>query len=248
MRSNERRTDRVGQRYTTNQGDLEIIAYSTSKDCDVRFDDGTILKNIHFVHIKNGSIKNPNFRSIAGVGFQGVGKYGFTKNLNISQTWKGIIKRCYGKKESFEFPTYNNVSVCEEWHNFQNFAQWFEDNNVQGFEIDKDILIKGNKIYSPETCAFVPHEINMIFRKIQKRGRLYPTGVYKNTKKRRFQISYPLKINQDFPGYFDTPEEAWETYKKIKETHIKNLADKWKDLIDPRVYEALYNYKVEITD
>ena len=118
---------------------------------------------------------------------------------------------------------------------------------MNGWELDKDILIKGNKIYSPETCAFVPAEINGIFTKTNSKRGVYPIGVSLH-KEGRFQAKVLKNKKQAYIGLFDTPEEAFQAYKKAKEEYIKEVADKWKDKIDPRVYEAMYNYQVEITD
>ena len=71
-----------------------------------------------------------------------------------------ILERGYSKLWKEKHPTYENVYVCEEWHNFQNFAKWYYNNyysiNEERMEIDKDILYKNNKVYSPDTCIIVP--------------------------------------------------------------------------------------------
>ena len=117
---------------------------------------------------------------------------------------------------------------------------------MQGWELDKDILFKGNKIYSPETCCFIPREINQIFPKRDLKRGEYPIGV---TRKRgKFSAQLSTKDFNKNLGVFNTPEEAFQAYKSAKESYIKEVADKWKDQIEPRVYQAMYNYQVEITD
>ena len=156
-----------------------------------------------------------------------------------------MMQRCYGNENR---PTYKDVFVCEEWHNFQNFAKWFDDNyyeiNDEMIELDKDILFKGNKIYSPETCVFAPQPINLLFRHAD-RGE-YPIGVeyvkLKNTKK-----CYRAVFSQ-LDKYYLTPEEAFEFYKEHKEMYIKEVADKYKKYIPKKLYNAMYNYQVEIID
>ena len=117
-----------------------------------------------------------------------------------------------------------------------------------GFQLDKDILVKGNKLYSPDTCLFVPKEINTLLTHRRKDKGLYPVGVsYKPRINRyRAQISKFKKVIH--LGCFITPEEAFQAYKTAKEAYIKEVAEIYKDQIDPRVYEALMNYQVEITD
>ena len=155
--------------------------------------------------------------------------------------WDNMVQRCKSHIN------YTDIVVCEEWLNFSNFTEWMESNynpeTMQGWHLDKDILVKGNKIYSPETCCFVPQEINKTFT-TKKRG--VCLGVVSVGKKFRSVIS--IKGVQNHLGYFKTYQEAFRAYKTAKENYIKEVADKWKDQIDPRVYEAMYNYQVEITD
>ena len=89
------------------------------------------------------------------VGIIGEGIY--VSRINSIRTkeyvaWDAMLQRCYDDKLHKRHPSYKDCTVCEEWLNFQNFAKWFNDNNIDGCQLDKDLLIKGNKIYSPETC------------------------------------------------------------------------------------------------
>jgi hypothetical protein len=117
---------------------------------------------------------------------------------------------------------------------------------MKGWHLDKDIICSECKIYSPETCAFVPPEINGIFTNSSSFRGKYPIGVYKQ--KNRFLASINTYKSQKKLGSFLTYEEAFQTYKIEKEKYIKEVADKWKDQLDPRVHKAMYNYQVEITD
>jgi hypothetical protein len=141
--------------------------------------------------------------------------------------------------------------VCEEWYNYQVFAKWYEENwkpwMNSSWHIDKDILVKGNKIYSPETCCFVPVEINSLFTKNNKNRGDFPIGVTNQGKKFSARLSKSKKIRFN-AGLFDTPEEAFQAYKIEKESYIKEVSNRWRSLISSKVYQAMYNYKVEITD
>lgn len=160
--------------------------------------------------------------------------------------WRGMIGRCYGKVELSKRPTYQDCSVCEEWLNFSNFIGWFEKHHVNGWHLDKDILKKGNKVYSPETCCFVPSEINGLFAKCNAIRGKYPIGIgYCNGK---YIAKMRCHFKQVYLGRSSDLNTAFQLYKNGKEKFIKEVADKWKDKIEPRVYEALYSYKVEITD
>lgn len=245
-------SDRVGERYITNEGYWgEIVSYKNIKNCSFQFDNGCLVENKKYEYVKKGRIKNPFHPSIQGVGYLGIGKY--TTSINSTETkyyqiFNSMIKRCYSKKYQEKQPTYKDVTVCEEWHNFQVFAEWFNKNYKEGFVLDKDILVKWNKIYSPETCCFVPAEINNIFTGRKQYRGMYPIGVVFNKSKQKFEASLSVNGKGTYLGSYKTPKEAFQVYKKTKENYIKEVADKWKDLINPRVYQAMYNYQVEITD
>ena len=243
--------DRVGEKWLSTEGDeIEIIEYLSTKNCTVRFKNGLVVKNREYRDIQRGVVKNLYRPSVYGVGYIGEGVYNYKNNIIIYSCWSGMLSRCYNEKCQEKQPTYKDVTVCEEWKCFQNFAKWHEENynpeTMQGWHLDKDILIKGNKIYSPQTCCFVPKEINYILTSSKaKRGEL-PIGVRKIGKK--FTAFVCREGKQYNIGTFDTPDEAFQAYKTAKESYIKEVADKWKDKITEQVYQAMYNYQVEITD
>ena len=249
------KTKRIGEKHVSTQGQrYEIVEYFNFKNCTIQFEDGTTFYNKRYDHVSRGKIKNPILPSIYGVGFLGIGEFkSYTKGetTHYYSIWKDMVERCYSTKQREKQPTYYNVTICNEWHNFQNFAKWFEENynpeTMQGWHLDKDILIKGNKIYSPETCSFVPNEINILFCKANNIRGIYPIGVSSDRQGIFAQICLG-RGTRKFLGYFKTPEEAFEAYKTAKEHHIKKVADLWRGLISENVYEAMYAYEVEITD
>ncbi len=241
---------RVGEVYFNTEGyRMEIIEYSNNRNCTIKFEEGTIIKDREFKSIREGEIKNPIHPSVYGVGYIGVGKY--TKSYGglynkMYYTWYNLLKRCFCEEYQEKYPTYKECSVTEDWYNFQNFAEWFEQNYIEGFQLDKDLLVKGNKIYSPETCCFIPQEINKLLTKCDsKRGR-YPIGVS------LFRKSYLVKLSVSgksiYLGSFNTPEEAFEAYKVGKEIEIRRVAGEYKVQITEPCYQALINYKIEIND
>lgn len=242
--------DRIGEKHTTNSGEeIEIIEFFSRLNCTVRFNSGEIVKNIFYQNIKQGSVKGKLTPSFCGIGFIGIGSYKPKENSKFTKayvTWGSVLRRCYSIKYQKTKPTYKDITVCKEWHNFQVFAEWFKGNYKEEFHLDKDILVKSNKVYSPETCCFVPLEINsIILRSSKSRGKC-PISVYKSGNR------YASHFNKDGIlinlGTFDTPEEAFGVYKEVKEKHIKEVAEKWKPKLAPQTYEALINYKIEITD
>ncbi len=238
--------DRTGEIHITNEGyPIEIIENPSYNNCTVRFKNGHIIYNRQVDEVLKGRVKNPFHPSVYGVGYAGVGKYKKYVNKKLTSSyvrWCGILLRCYRRESS-----HRDVTVCREWLNYQNFAQWYEDNwksHMIGWHIDKDILIKGNKIYSPNTCRFVPQEINYAFIKCEKSRGMLPIGVSYNKREKKF-ISV-MSISGRW--YFDNINETFKTYKEAKEYSIKNLATDWRYIICHEIYEAMMNYQVEITD
>ena len=203
-------------------------------------------------------------RLVEGHGYFGEGKYKSRdengKKTKCYDTWKHMLTRVYSKKYQLKYPTYSECTVCEEWLNFQNFAKWYEENyyEIEGqrMHLDKDILHKGNKHYSPENCVFVPQRINELFTKNNKNRGNYPIGVTEHKRDRVLYARcsvYDKEIKRKkiinikiFP--LDRPFQAFTCYKNFKEKYIKEVADEYKKLIPNKLYEALYNYKVEIND
>lgn len=246
---------RIGEKHITNEGyEVEIIEYISAVKCKIKFiKSGHIKSNIKYSDLKKGKVKNPYHPSVYGIGYFGVGKYSSQKNgkhTNHYKTWTSILERCYSLRFKDNSSTYLGCSVAEDWYNFQNFAEWYEknynSNTMQGWHLDKDILFKGNKIYSPETCCFVPASINILFVRGESHRGKYLIGVYKN---RNNYTAYIHRGGRKVTmGTYEVEKEAFEVYKAAKEVYIKEEADKWKDKITLKVYEAMINYQVEIAD
>lgn len=222
--------NRVGEKHVNMQGcGMEIIFYISAKDCTIRFDDGTIIEHVRYEHIKNKQIRNPNCPNVYGIGYVGIGCYKTKfegKDTKIYTRWHGMFKRCYASNTG---ESYKDCFVDERWHNFQNFAKWYEDNfklHMRGWQLDKDILLKRNKIYSPTTCCFVPQIINSIFIKNNNRRGDLPIGVGKHQRK---MIATVYKYGKkNYLGTYDTIEEAFQSYKVAKESYIVEVAEEWK--------------------
>ncbi len=187
--------------------------------------------------------------TVQGIGYIGIGpaigwKNG--KNTKVYQTWRDMIRRCYSEKTQATRQTYENCSVDEYWHSFQNFAKWYNENYVEGYQLDKDILIKGNKIYSSDKCLFVPKIINTLFTKSNKSRGDVPIGVTKQGNK--FIAQCHINGKRIYFGSYTTPEEAFNISKINKEGEIKRIANLYRDTITEQCYQAMINYQVEITD
>ena len=166
------------------------------------------------------------------------------------------MSRCYDGIYKLKHPTYKDCVVCEEWHNFQNFARWCtaqKGYGLLGYNLDKDLLVKGNKVYSPEACSLIPQEINKAITKQTMFKSGLPIGV--STRDdiggkyiARLSTSSQGMKGEKYLGLFDTPELAFSAYKEVKELHIKLLANKFKDTLAENAYNALLSFEVNIND
>lgn len=202
--------------------------------------------------VREGKVYNPYFPSSFGVGYPGFGEYLPVKHKLEHSVWYSMLERCYKQEYKDWKPTYETVTVCGDWLNFQNFATWYNNQKFAGvadYQLDKDILVKGNKIYAPEFCSLVPREINMLLvTRENGRGSL-PIGVHWRDKKVNcYAGQYKEFAGDKHSKLFPTIEEAFLFYKENKERVVKEYAEAYKDKVDERVYIALCNYQVEITD
>lgn len=259
-----KRTNRTGEENYNSHGTLmKIVEYNKNNDIWVEFQDEYKARvHTEYGQFKKGKVKNPYDKTVCGVGYYGVGKYKSRRKdkklTNAYKTWASMLQRCYDPYELNKHLTYIDCYVCEEWHNFQNFAEWYYKNyyEIEGETmcLDKDILVKGNKIYSSETCVLVPNNINLLFVKRDNARGEYPVGVSYNKSSNNLKVQCSVfengKGKQKHLGYFslNKPFQAFYTYKVFKENYIKEVADEYKDLIPNKLYEALYRYEVEIND
>lgn len=185
----------------------------------------------------------------------GIGRYSQTSHKKIYAAWFNMLSRCYDKKMLLTHPSYQGCSVCHQWLNFQVFAEWYESQQApDGWHVDKDIRKPGNRIYSPETCGLVPPEINQLFvRQKRRKDNGLPLGVsYKPryTKNGVFthnDICASCKDSagkQVHLGYFQSTDDAALAYRQFKAVLIHSLAEKYRQLLAPVMYEALINYNL----
>lgn len=234
---------------------MKIVKYNNKNDIDILFDNGYIAKNRRYYDFKNGSIKNVYYPSVLNKGYVGEGEYRVSNNNKATiayEKWNSMLSRCYSKHELKRYPKYQGCEVVDEWLNYQNFAKWFYDNYYeienQIMCLDKDILCKNNKIYSPTTCCIVPNDINVLLTKSDTARGKYYIGVTFDKAANMYVAQCQRKFKTVFIGYFPSETEAFLAYKKAKEQEVKDRANEYKDKLPFNVYEALINYEVEITD
>ena len=238
-------------------GDFKIVKYNDKTNVQIQFLKTGYETSARLHNIRKGEVKDPYIPSVFGVGILG-NKYPSAVNGVKTKEyilWYSMLTRCYSDTHQKKYPTYIG---CEVSNNFKSYEYFYEWCNKQvgfrnsGWHLDKDLLIKGNKVYSEDSCIFIPTEINTVLIKCTASRGEYLIGVYWHKTNKAFaaQVS-KSKGKQECLGYFKTETEAFNSYKKAKkakEAFIKEQANKWKSQIDERAYNALMNYQVEITD
>lgn len=229
---------------------MKIVAYRTSEDIDVQFQDKFYYIKEHqtYSNFKSGAIKNPYDKTVFNVGYLGVGKHKIQypetmTNTKVYMSWKNMLDRCYCERHKEKNPCYFEIStVCEEWHNFQNFAEWYSKKEYpvnERLHLDKDIKYPGNMFYSPKTCLLVPQRLNMMFmNKSNNRG--LPNGIVRQGK------GYLAKYCGEKIGVFTTVEEAYREQTKKKKEEIVKLANEYKSIVPEEVYDAIMAYEFDI--
>ena len=159
----------VGKIFPTNNGgDCVVVEYLGARDVTVEFlDDYKYQKKTQAVHVREGRVLNPFAKTVHGMGFIGVGKHKVSvkgKDTKLYRDWSSMMGRGYSENYKSKYPTYEDCTVCEDWHNFQVFGDWATSQEFYGlgYQLDKDILVKGNKVYSPDVCCYVPQRINKL--------------------------------------------------------------------------------------
>ncbi len=253
--------NRINELKYNNQGCLmKIVEYNNANDIIVEFQD-KYMARIHtkYQHFLSGNIKNPYHPSVYEVGTIGNKYYNKNNSIKEYEAWFGMLTRCYDKKYKDKYPTYQNAVCCDEWLYFDNFYEWLHNQpnfdkwlNGERWSIDKDILVKRNKIYSPETCCLVPQNVNSLFVKTDKNRGNFPIGVTYDSRIGKYitQCKNQLLNGSSYRNTYNTPEKAFYSYKKYKENLIKQVAEKEYDNgnITKQCYDAMMNYEVEITD
>ena len=235
-------------------GDFKILKYNDAYNVEIQFINTGFETVVELGNIRNGGVKDSYSPSVYGVGILGT-KYPSKINGVITKEyvlWKNMLKRCYSDKYQNKYPTYIDCEASDKFKSYEYFYEWCNKQigfDNEGWQLDKDLLVKGNKVYGENTCVFIPQEINsLLINNTASRGE-YLIGVSWDKR----DMAFISRVNKnkgksEHLGSFKTELEAFEAYKTAKESFIKEQADKWKSQIDPRAYEALMNYTVEITD
>ena len=235
-------------------GDFKILKYNNNRNVEVQFLKTGYEATIELVQVKRGNVKDPYSPSVYGVGILGT-KYQSTINgihTKEYKLWHNMLVRCYSDSSKKRRPTYEGCEVSDNFKSYKYFYEWCHKQigfSNQDWHLDKDLLVKGNKVYSENTCVFLPKEINSLLTKREALRGEYLIGV--SWDKRDMAFISRVRKNKgksEYLGSFTTEIEAFNTYKVAKEAFVKEQANNWKSQIDPRAHEALMKYTVEITD
>ena len=242
-----------------NSGDFKVLKYNVARDVEIQFLNTGFETVVELGNIRNGNVKDPYVPSVYDVGVLGA-KYPSKVNGVLTkeyELWQSMLRRCYSNTDvcgafKKKNPTYEGCRVSENFKSYEYFYEWCHKQigfGVDGWHLDKDLLVKGNKVYSENTCVFIPSEINLVLTKRTASRGEYLIGVCWHKRDKVFTARVNKnKGKSEHLGYFNTELEAYNAYKVAKELYIKELANKWKSQIDDRAYNALMNYTVEITD
>ena len=239
----------LGKIYSSKQyGSFIITDYEgcervTIKFLNTQYETVASLNNIRIGNVRD---KSAPYGFGGGVVGDEVIKSG-GKYIKEYYLWRSMLCRCYDEKYTDKNSTYKGCTVSENFKSFKYFKEWCNKQigfGQDGWCLDKDILIRGNKIYSEDTCCFVPCEINIIFTDRSATKGEYPVGVYYNKSRKKYVARVSKHGCLKHVGIFTSVEEAVAAYNKEKESHIKDVANIWKDDIDPRVYNVMMNYSI----
>ena len=235
-------------------GDFKILKYNDTANVEIQFLNTGFKMVARLGNIRSGNVKDRYLPSVHGIGILGA-KYPVSEDGRDTKEytlWNNMLNRCYNDTYKNKNKTYTGCEASENFKSYEYFYEWCNKQigfGVKGWQLDKDLLIKGNKVYSEYSCVFIPSEINLLLiNRTASRGE-HLIGVYWNKKASAFVAQVKKnKGKSEHLGHFNTEIEAFNAYKKAKESFIKEQANKWKSQIDERAYEALMNYGVNIND
>ena len=243
----------VGEVYENNVGlKFVVIEYNGCNDVKVKFVDSSYTTFSTTGNIRSGSVKDKMSPSVYGVGVVGVNSISTNQKPHQEYVfWNSMLQRCYDLSYKLKRPTYIGCTSSNNFKYYPYFKDWCNKQvgfGNKGWCLDKDILVKGNKLYSEDTCCFVPREINSLFALSGNTRGLNPIGVQFNLE----EGNYSARVSRDGKhchiGTYETKEDAFLWYKEAKESHIKSVAKRWFGKIDQNVFNALMTYEVGILD
>lgn len=223
---NDKQYKAVLERYSAGEEVTEDVIYNIVNDILYKADDW---------------YANKWKRTVFDIGYLGCNDIHMGKDDGINMKWRNMIARCYDPKTHKLKPYYALCTADIEWLNFSNYREWHKENAMGNnkLDLDKDVLIQGNTVYSPDTCTLIPHFINTIF---EERG--LETNIVLNNKTGKYDVTMSVLGKREDVGTFDTEEEARQGFLDYKKNYIRTIAQKSKGKVPNKTYEAMMNWKV----
>lgn len=256
----------VGDVLVNNEGyAFKVVDYENARNVTIQWFDCGSFEICTSGNLIKGAVKYLNKPSVFGVGYIGYGKFvpgekrlqdGQVRlNKYIHRHWRHVLERTVAGRD---IKRYEDCSVTPEWYNLQNFADWAAEqknstkveDNGRLYHLDKDMVSKGNRVYCPDYCVFIPNEVNAFYTKKDLGNTGYPGVNYikpaSSGAKEGYIARCTIGKEREYLGYYDNAEEAFYQYKEAKEKAAKLLASKWENKIDDRVIEYLNNFILDI--
>ena len=161
---------------TDNYGQLKVTEYIGYREVYIKFLSTGYETVTEAVQIRNGQIRDIMLRTLYGIACSDAKSDGTNMFKVAHVTWSNMLRRCYDESLRHRHPTYKDCTVCDEWLRFSSFYEWFKVNYKKGLHLDKDIKLKGNKVYSPIACAFVSQRDNTIESRAKHAKFISPCG------------------------------------------------------------------------
>lgn len=249
---------KVGEHYESCYGTiLEVVQYEGRSKVTVLSLDSGYRAVVESGNLRKGTVRDRLFPTIYGVGYIGNANTRAQGKMRREYIlWRGLLTRCYDDVFIKTDKSYIGCTVSENFKSYEYFCKWCSeqigfnavDDKGQYFHLDKDILVKGNKMYSEDTCCFVPQQINTAVPRTYSLKRPYVTGVHYclDNSSNPFHVHISQYGKDSVIGRYKTEEIAYNVYKASKEAYIKEISHKWKDKIDKRVYDNLSMYELPI--
>lgn len=246
------RTNYFGREKENNFGKYVVIEHTKIGYVTVRFEKSSTIAEFPISTFNKNQCYDFMQPTVYGVGYLGE----IIKNdkceikHQANSIWRGVLRRCYFEDTWENRPNYEGCSVSDEWKSLKSFKSFLKGQidlgfYKKGYQLDKDLLVHGNKLYSAETCVFLPFILNSL-QQVDKRSKGgYLPGVHYATERGKYKTEVYFDGKKYFLGRFESEIEAFEVYKKAKEDLVRENIYKWEDLIDPRATQAFSNYSLE---
>jgi hypothetical protein len=211
---------------TTYCGKIEILSYNSARDITVKFlDSGTISHGIVAQRIRIGYVSDPFYPFTAGVGYMGVGPYGSKTHKDAYQRWSGIFYRIFLSKDTNNLSSYHDCRVDDRWCNFQSFAEWYYSQYTHPdeiYDIDKDLKVRGNRVYGPDTCLLIPESLNVLIASDKANPLAQGISIRHNKFRARVTIDGVRKTL----GNYNSVEDAVAAYRSGRTEAIMSRSNK----------------------